>query len=184
MPRVSHEADKTSHPAQRWLRLLWRALRAVLLAIAAIVMAIEEWGWRPLTAWAARLGRWPPLARLEERIGAASPKTALALFLVPGAMLFPIKVLALWLIHLGHSALGVTVILAAKVLGTALVGRLFILTEPQLIRFAWFARALAWWRSTKQRVRAALRHWLLWRRVKRAQRCLSLWMRRKMRGAR
>ena len=37
--------------------------------------------------------------------------------------------------------LGVFVIVAAKVLGTACVGRLFILVEPQLMTFAWFARA-------------------------------------------
>lgn len=184
MPRAPFEADETSRSVQRLLRLLWRALRVLLLAIAALVIAIEEWGWRPLTAWAARLGRWPPIARLEDLIRAASPRAALVLFLVPAVMLFPIKVLALWLIHLGHQALGVTVIIAAKALGTALVGRLFIITEPQLIRFAWFARALAWWRSTKQRVRATLLQSLLWRRAKRVQRCVSLWMRRKMRGAR
>src|SRR5204863_5823944 len=34
------------------LRTLWRVLRAILLALAAVILAIEEWGWRPLTAWA------------------------------------------------------------------------------------------------------------------------------------
>jgi hypothetical protein len=184
MPRASFEADKTSRPIQRWLRLLWRALRAVLLTIAAVVIAVEEWGWRPLTAWAARLACWPPVARLEELIRSASPKTALALFLIPAVMLFPLKLLALWLIHVGHQALGIAVIVAAKVLGTALVGRLFIITEPQLIRFAWFARSLAWWRNTKQRVRVLLTQSLLWRRIKRAQRGMSLWLRRWMRGVR
>ena len=32
------------------------------------------------------------------------------------------------------------VIVAAKLLGTALVGRLFILTESQLTQFAWLVR--------------------------------------------
>lgn len=145
------------------LRWLWRGVRAVLLALAAVVLAIEEWGWRPLTAWAAQLAQWPPLARLERRIAALPPAGALAMFLVPATALFPVKLAALWLIHLGHGTLGVLVIVAAKLLGTALVGRLFILTEPQLTRFAWFARALGWWRTTKARVHDALAQARAWR---------------------
>jgi hypothetical protein len=165
-------------------KLLWRVLRALFLTLAAIVLAIEEWGWRPLTAWAARLNRWPPVARVEARIRQAPPKVALALFLVPAAMLFPVKLVALWLIHLGRTTLGVVVILAAKALGTALVGRLFILTEPQLSQFGWFARSLAWWRATKRRVREAVAGWPLWQAMKRTQRVWALWWRRRMRNAR
>jgi hypothetical protein len=107
------------------LRWLWRGLRGLLLVLAAIVLFIEEWGWRPLTAWAARLASWPPLARLEAHIVALPPRWALALFIVPAIALFPVKLVALWLIHLGRTTLGVAVIVAAKLIGTALVGRLF-----------------------------------------------------------
>lgn len=148
------------------LKTLWRLLRGLLLALAALVLFIEEWGWKPLTAWAARLAQWPPLARLEQRIAALPPKAALLLFIVPAVALFPVKLLALWLIHLGRGTLGVLVIIAAKLLGTALVGRLFMLTEPQLMRFAWFARALAWWRATKERVKAAVVRARSWRIVR------------------
>ena len=166
------------------LRWIWRVLRALLLALAAFVLLIEEWGWRPLTAWAARLGRWAPIARLEARIRAAPPKVALALFLVPAVMLFPIKLVALWLIHLGQTSLGVAVILAAKALGTALVGRLFIITEPQLTSFPWFSRSLAWWRATKLRVRAAIDRSPLWQAMRHTRRRVSLWLRRQIRRAR
>lgn len=169
---------------KRLLQLVWRIVRAVLLSLAALVIWIEEWGWRPLTAWAARLSRWPPVARLEQRIRRATPAVALALFLVPAVLLFPIKVAALWLIHLGHTTLGLMVILAAKALGTALVGLLFIITESQLIQYAWFARALAWWRATKQRVRAAIGRWRPWQMWRRTQRRWALWLRRRLRGAR
>ena len=40
----------------RVLRPLWRLLRALLLGLAALVVFIEEFGWRPLSAW---LGRTP-----------------------------------------------------------------------------------------------------------------------------
>jgi hypothetical protein len=166
------------------LRAAVRVVRAVALVLAAIVIAIEEWGWRPLTRLAARIARWPPIARMEERIRAAPPRVALALFLVPAVLLFPLKVFALWLIHLGRASLGVAVIVAAKLAGTALVGRLFILTEPQLVRFRWFARSLEWWRATKRRVREALREWPAWQATRRAVRRVSLWVRRRVRSAR
>jgi hypothetical protein len=162
-------------------KALWRLLRGVLLAVAAVVIFIEEWGWRPLTAWAARLASWPPLARLEARLQRLPPKLALAMFLVPAVLLFPVKLLALWFIHQGRAALGVAVIVLAKVLGTALVGRLFILTESQLVQFAWFARALAWWRATKLRVKAAVRGSTVWRAARGAARRGRVWLRRVVR---
>jgi hypothetical protein len=160
------------------LKALWRPVRGALLALAAVVIFIEEWGWRPLTALAARFARWPPLARLEARIQTLPPHGALALFLVPAVLLFPIKLLALWFIHQGRTALGVAVIVAAKLVGTALVGRLFILTERQLTHYAWFARALAWWRETKLRVKAAVRGSAAWRAARATRRRVRLWLRR------
>ena len=39
------------------LRALWRVVRALLLALAALVMFIEEWSWRPLSAFLGRIAR-------------------------------------------------------------------------------------------------------------------------------
>ena len=163
------------------LKVAWRAIRGVLLALAAVVIFIEEWGWRPLTALAARLGQWPPLARLEERIATLPPRWALLLFLVPAVLLFPVKLLALWFIHQGRTALGVGVIVVAKLLGTALVGRLFILTETQLMHYAWFARALGWWRNTKARVKTAVQRSRSWRAARAAASAGRRWLRRMVR---
>ncbi len=154
-----------------FFRPLWRVLRGIFLVLAAVVLLIEEWGWRPLAAWAGRLAGWPPWARLEARIRAVPPKLALALFLLPAALLVPLKLVALWFIQQGHAPLGIGVIVAAKLLGTALVGRLFTLTEPQLMQFERFARTLAWWQSTKRRIKAAVRHLAHWPSVK--QRVIS-----------
>lgn len=156
-------------------RLPWRLLRGVLLTLAALVLFIEEWGWRPLTAAVARLGRWAPFRRLEAWLQALPSGAALAMFVVPAVALFPLKLFALWLIHLGHAGLGIGVIVAAKVVGTALVGRLFQLTEPQLMRFAWFTRALGWWRRTKERIKAAVTGSAPWRLVRAT---LHRWRRR------
>jgi len=121
------------------LRGAWRAVRPVLLALAAIVLFIEEWGWRPLTAAAARVARWPPIARFENLLRRAPPKVALALFLVPALLLFPVKLAALWLIHEGRAMLGISLIVVAKLAGTALVGRLF---APDLFS-GWGIRTLS-----------------------------------------
>jgi len=142
---------------------LWRALRALLIGLAAIVIFVEEWGWRPLAAFAARLARLPALARLEGLIRRAPPRVALALFLLPAVLLFPLKLAALWLIDDGRAVLGVAVIVAAKLLGTALVGRIFMLVEPQLMQFGWFARALGGWHGVKAHILAAVRASAPWR---------------------
>ena len=154
----------------------WRGLRAVLLGLAAVVLLIEEWGWRPLSRWLAGWAHWPPLARLEIRIRGLSPLVALALFLVPVITLFPVKLLALWLIHQGSTALGIVVIVVAKLVSTALAGRLFVLTETQLRHFKWFNTALNWWHATKARLHAALKTLTVWRAARRVRKQLSVWL--------
>jgi hypothetical protein len=76
--------------------------------------------------------------------------------------------------HAGRAALGVAVILLAKLVGTALLGRLFMLTEPQLRSFAWLDRALDAWSAYKARVRALVGTWmrrsLAWRTMRRTVR--------------
>ena len=75
----------------------------------------------------------------------------------------PIKLGAVWLLANGHATLGIALIVGAKVVGTAFVGRLFVLVEPQLMVFPWFARGIVWWRATRDRVLARLRQSAIWR---------------------
>lgn len=165
-------------PVARILLGLWHVLRGLALAVAALVFFIEEWGWRPLTAMAARLAKWPPVARLEARIAAAPRRLALLLFLAPATLLFPLKIAALWFIDKGRAELGLVLIVLAKVLGTAGVGRLFILLESQLMSFAWFARSVRWWRRTKNRVHDVVRSSTLWRRAGDVRRAWHGWIER------
>src|SRR5574343_501955 len=101
------------------LALLLRRLGGALLAL---LILFEEWGWEPLQRALARLGRLPLLRQLEAAITRLPP------------------LLALGLIAHGKRLLGVAVIVAAKLVGTAVVARLFTLTRPALMRMAWFAR--------------------------------------------
>jgi len=163
------------------LRPLWRLLRALLLGLAALVVFIEEFGWRPLSAWLGRIARWPPLRALEARIQRLPARPALGLFLVPAVLLFPIKIAALGLLQAGHAATGVGIIVAAKLLGTAVVGRLFVLLEPQLREFAWVVRALDWWHRIKASVGVAVRESRLWRALRATILQSRGWLRRRPR---
>ncbi|HWI10625.1 MAG TPA: hypothetical protein VNU48_04790 [Burkholderiaceae bacterium] len=155
---------------------LWRVLRAMLLALAALWFFLEEFGWHPLAAWLRRFALWPPWARLEGRIAAAPPRLALMLFLLPAGLLLPVKLLALALISDGHAMSGLAVIVAAKLVGTAVGGWLFLLTRPQLMQMPRFARAMAWWRRLRWQVRKALNASAAWRALRQT---LQRWRRRR-----
>lgn len=145
----------------------------------ALLILFEEWGWQPLQQALAWLGARLRLQWLEARVRALRPYAALAVFLLPSLLLLPVKLLALWLIGHQHLLLGTTVIVAAKVAGTALVARLFTLTRPALMKLAWFARLYARWTAWKESLLAHVRASWPWRwgRVarRRWQRQWALW---------
>ncbi|MBA3771309.1 MAG: hypothetical protein H0X13_02115 [Ramlibacter sp.] len=142
---------------------LRRALRLVFTPLIALVLLFEEWGWEPLSALVARLARLPFVAWLERHIASLPPWAAAAVFTAPALGLLPVKFLALFLIGKGYALLGVGVLLAAKLLGTALLARLFTLTQPALMRLAWFARWYPRWKTWKDGVFARVRASALWR---------------------
>ena len=117
-------------------RTLRRSLRWVLLALLAIVLAYEEIQWR-LSAVFAYLGRLPVLHQIENWVRTLPPYGALVLFALPSTLLFPLKLLALHWMAGGHPGLGIATIMVAKVGGTALVARIFQLTQTALLTIPW-----------------------------------------------
>lgn len=152
------------------LALLGRTLRALLQWLVALVVLFEEWGWEPLARAMAWLARLPLVGWLERQIAALPPGAALAVFLAPGLMLLPVKLAALALVAHGQVALGLGVIVLAKLLGTALVARIFQLTRPALLRMAWFATLHGRWTAWKALAVARVRASRAWR--------VGRWMRR------
>ena len=138
------------------LKPLWAALKTSGRWVVALVILFEEWGWTPLARALGRVARWPVVGRLERRVAGLGPRIALVVLFVPAVALLPVKIGALWLLGLGRVALGLTVLVVAKILGTAIVARLFQLTQPQLMRLGWFARGYARWFAWKTRVIASL----------------------------
>lgn len=143
--------------------MLRRLLRAVLTAPLALILVFEEWGWAPLAALLGRLARLPLWAALERRIATLPPWAALVTFLLPMVALFPVKLGALMLFAAGHRVLGALLLVAAKLAGTAVVARLFHLTQPALMQLGWFARWYPRWKTWKDRLLAQVRASWAWR---------------------
>lgn len=148
---------------------LLKKIRRLLLAPLVLVLLFEEWGWTPLARAFARLARLPLWARLESAIKHLPPWAALLVFGVPVASLVPVKLLAIYLFAQGHAVAGLTLVIAAKVLGTAMAARLFELTEPALMRLPWFARIYLPFKKWKNQLLAQVRQSALWRVVRLAK---------------
>lgn len=169
--------------------LLRRALRWFFTWAAALVILFEEWGWAPLARLVGKLARLPVFAWLERHIAALPPYAALVVFFVPALALLPVKLLALYWISLGYPMLGVGTIVVAKIVGTAIVARLFQLTQPSLMRLAWFAALYRRWAAWKAAVVAAVRASAAWQSAARAVRrarlqARHLWRQWTLRGPR
>jgi hypothetical protein len=143
------------------------AFRKVLHAIATVVLVpvllFEEWGWDPLAAQVSRLARLPLWARLEDRVRALPPAGALLVFFLPVVFLFPVKLAALFLFGRSHYASGFVLLAGAKLVGTAIVARLFQLVKPTLLTIGWFGRWYPRWTGWKDRVLGSVRRSAPWR---------------------
>ena len=138
-------------------------MRRLLGFPLALLILFEEWGWEPLQRLMAAIARLPLLAWAEQRIAALPPYAALAVFLLPSLALLPVKLAALWLIGQGHALAGAAVIVVAKLVGTALVARLFTLTRPALMQLTWFERAYSRFTAWKQGLLEWVRSSFAWR---------------------
>lgn len=162
------------------LKSMLAPLRWLVRVVLALVILFEEWGWEPLQRWMAAIGRLPVFRQLEALVRRLPPYVALVVFFLPGLLLLPIKLLALWLIGIGRPGLGLAVIVLAKVVGTAVVARIFALTQPALMSLPWFARLHARWTVWKDGLLAWARASAVWR----SARAIRLRVRRVLRRTR
>jgi len=154
-----------------------RVLRPFLVLLALIFL-VEAWLWehlRPLVGWVVDLIAWDKLkARLAAWIERLPPYPTLLIFLIPPILLFPFKLLGLWMLAHG-SWLGAFAMLAlAKVVSMGVAAFIFDVTRPKLLQLPWFrrlyhfvlvllARAHALIDPIKLRIKRAVRRtmWLL-----------------------
>jgi hypothetical protein len=167
---------------RKGVRFAAHGLRILLQILLALLILLEEWGWRPLADALAFIARWRPLAALEGLIARLPPYLALVAFVLPSTLLLPLKFIALVLVSRGYYVTSVVLFLVAKGVATALVARLFMLTQPALMRIPWFARGygivMPWKEALTERVRNSA-VWRAGRALKlRAKRSLTLaWLR-------
>ena len=127
------------------------------MAPLALLLLFEEWGWEPLARAVARLARLPLWAWIEHKIQALPPWGALLVFGLPMLALLPVKLLAIYLLGSGQKLLGLAVLIGAKLLGTAIMARLFQLTQPTLMQYRWFATLYPQWKLWKDGIEAWIR---------------------------
>ena len=147
--------------------LIWRVVGPVLVTLvqvlAALLVLFEEWGWRPLSNALARLARFRPWARMELAIAGLPPYAALATIALPSSLLFPLKFVAIWLVANGYLITAALLFVAAKIVSTALIARIFILVKPALMQIAWFAALYDRFVPWKEAIFAKIRAMWVWR---------------------
>lgn len=152
-----------------WLK---RFLTPPLIVFAALLMWAEETLWECLKVVTAWIAKFPLIHWYEAFMLRLPPYPTMVVFLVPGALLFPVKLGAVYLMTHGHLLIGLGVVIGAKVLGTAIVARSYVVCKPKLMTIGWFARMHDWLIATRnwlyarlqamplyQRTRAVLSRW-------------------------
>ncbi|TAK46892.1 MAG: hypothetical protein EPO23_14690 [Xanthobacteraceae bacterium] len=119
-----------------------RRLKRLLLTVLAALFLVEAWLWDHLEPLVARLVAVLPLrafkAWFAAEVGKLSPPATLIVFAAPVVLLFPFKLLGLWLIAHKHWVLAALSLLAAKLMGLGVTAYVFDVTRPKLMRMAWF----------------------------------------------
>src|SRR5260221_8136212 len=113
-----------------------------LLVLLAVIFLIEAWLWGhldPIVEWiVARIPHKALKQRLAARIETMPPPAVLVVFVVPGILLFPLKLLTLWLLAQQHLLLACLVFTFAKLMGLGVTAFVFEATRPKLLQMAWF----------------------------------------------
>ena len=121
-----------------------RRLLQPLWVLLAIIFLIEAWLWDHLEPIVARVVAAIPLRAvkqwLSERIATLSPAMTLIVFVVPLILLFPLKLVGLWLLTHQYWTSALVTIVFAKLLGVGVTAFLFDVTRGKLLQMAWFER--------------------------------------------
>jgi hypothetical protein len=125
-----------------------RALQMALVPFAAAIVFFEQTLIRYLNLVTAAIAAWPPIARLEAWLMRLPPYWALLTFATPSILILPVKLAAFWFGMHGRYGLALGSVILGKLLGTAILARLYRILRPNLMTIPWFAwadtRFFAW----------------------------------------
>lgn len=137
-------------------RRLKRLLSWPLVAIAAFFVLFDD----AFRVWVkptvARIARLAPIKSLEAWIAALPPYGIVTLFIVPLAMIEPMKIAALYLIGTHHVISGILIFILAKIVGVGLAERLFAIGREKLLSIGWFR----WMFERAVRIKNNVHAWL------------------------
>jgi hypothetical protein len=123
---------------------MMRRLLQPLWVLLAIVFLIEAWLWDHLEPIVARVVALIPLRAfkqwLADRVDTLSPPMTLVVFLVPVVLLFPLKLLGLWMLTCQHWASAIATIVFAKFLGVGVTAFILDVTRTKLLQMGWFRK--------------------------------------------
>lgn len=120
------------------VRVARRFFMSILVALVALVMVIEDVLWFALD-WVRRQVAWIPFMAFVDRwIAKAGPYGMLAMLCFPALIIIPAKMFGLWLVATHHLFRGVAVILAAKLVGMAILVHLYAAGRERLLSIGWF----------------------------------------------
>lgn len=151
---------------------MMRRLLQPFWVLLAIIFLIEAWLWDHLEPIVERVVAAIPLRAFKQwlsgRIDALSPAMTLIVFAVPVIVLFPLKLVGLWLLAHQYWLAATLVIVAGKFLGLGVTAFIFDVTRAKLLQMAWFrkgyefimamrAKAAELVQPIKQRIRELLR---------------------------
>lgn len=153
-----------------------RALEILLVPIAAAIVFFEEVLLRYLGLAMVVLARWEPVARVELWLTRLPPWAALAAFVAPSALVFPIKLGAVWLLLQGKFFWAGVAIGSGKIVATALVARLYKVLRPTLVRLPWYLGAETSVFAFRDRIYAFVRALSAWEAAARLVRRAKAWL--------
>src|SRR6202451_3953781 len=108
-----------------------------LWVLLAIIFLIEAWLWDHLQPIVARCVAALPLRAFKQwlarRVDTLSPAMTLIVFVVPVILLFPLKLVGVWLLTHQYWISAVFTIIFAKLLGVGVTAFVFDVTRPKLL---------------------------------------------------
>jgi hypothetical protein len=130
-----------------------RFLRSAVAVVAVLYFCIDALFLSVVRLFAAELCGLPGVHRLGGWLASLGPYPTLILFLVPLAVLEPVKPIGLYLIGSGRVVRGILLIAVGEVLKITLVERLFHLSRDKLMTipaFAWcYGIVMGWLASLR-----------------------------------
>lgn len=113
--------------------------------VIALIFVIEAWLWDQLEVVVARTVALIPLDEfkqwLAETVDRLPPAAVLFIFAIPAALLFPVKLVEVWLIMHQQWFWAIVLIIFAKLVGVGITAFIFEVTRDKLLQMDWFRAA-------------------------------------------